>query len=64
MITRQERKQLRRDRLTAAVDALADLYEYGHLTAIARPDELLMQAVEEIRASRKPEEHREASHAD
>ncbi len=52
-MTRAERKQLHHDRLEAAINALADLYEYGHLTAVAWPDELLMQAVNEIKASRE-----------
>jgi hypothetical protein len=42
-----------RERLDLAIDALARLYENGHLLASTAPSELLMMAVEEIRASRE-----------
>jgi len=42
----------RHDRTSAAIDALADLYDHGHLLASSEPDKLLMLAVEEIKRAR------------
>lgn len=42
-----------RERLDAAIDALARLYENGQLLASTAPAELLQMAVEEIKASRE-----------
>ena len=40
-------------RINAAIDALARLYENGHLLASTAPDELLQMAADEIRAWRE-----------
>lgn len=43
----------KQERLSDAIDALASLYEFGHLQACTYPEDLLMTAVEEIRAGRE-----------